>query len=150
MKLKVYLDTSVISARFDSRNPERQSLTADFFDQVSHFEVYISEMTLVEIEKTTDEKLREQMNALVQPFTVLKSNDEIQKVAEKLIQYGAVPQNSTEDAYHIALSVVWGMDYLLSWNFRHIVRLKTRDVVRMVTTLEEYRSITIMTPAELF
>jgi len=45
--------------------------------------------------------------------------------------------------------VLSGMDYLLSWNFRHIVRRKTKDVVRMVNTLNGVSQIEIMTPAEL-
>jgi len=149
MKLKIYLDTSVISARFDQRNPERQTLTTEFFSQANRFDVHISEITLAEIEKTLEAELRDSMRTLVQPFTVLEANNEVQRMTEALIRYNAVPQNSTEDAYHIAVAVVWGLDYLLSWNFRHIVRLKTRDVVRMVTTLDGYKPITIITPAEL-
>ena len=54
-----------------------------------------------------------------------------------------------EDAYHIAIAVITDMDYFLSWNFKHIVRKKTRDIVRMVSTLNNLRQIEIMTPAEL-
>ena len=149
MKLHVYLDTSVISAAFDERNPERKALTEEFLAQVDKFDVYISEITLVEIEKTTLEDLREKMRTLVQPFSVLKISDDVQGLTDELIRYGAVPPNSPEDAYHIAIAVIAGMDYLLSWNFRHIVRLKTRDVVRMVTTLKGYKPIDILAPAEL-
>ncbi|WXG39482.1 MAG: hypothetical protein WED07_01385 [Candidatus Freyarchaeum deiterrae] len=45
-KMKVYLDTSVISALFDDRNPERKSLTESYIMQVETFEVYISEITV--------------------------------------------------------------------------------------------------------
>ena len=41
------------------------------------------------------------------------------------------------------------MDFLLSWNFRHIVRNKTRDIVRMINTLNNLKQISIITPAEL-
>jgi hypothetical protein len=40
-----------------------------------------------------------------------------------------------EDAYHIAIADIHEMDFLLSWNFKHIVRRKTRDIVKMVNTL---------------
>jgi len=41
------------------------------------------------------------------------------------------------------------MDYILSWNFKHIVRQKTRAIVKMVNTLKNYRNVEIITPAEL-
>lgn len=44
-KMKVYLDTSIISALFDERNPERKSLTEAFFKELRNFEVFISEIT---------------------------------------------------------------------------------------------------------
>ncbi|MCP4374410.1 MAG: type II toxin-antitoxin system VapC family toxin, partial [Deltaproteobacteria bacterium] len=78
MKLQIYLDTSVISAAFDERNPERKALTEEFFAQANKFDVYVSEITLVEIEKTTLEDLREKMKTLVKPFSVLEISDDVQ------------------------------------------------------------------------
>jgi len=46
-KMKVYLDTSVISALFDEKNPERRSLTKTFFQKIDNFEIYISEISTV-------------------------------------------------------------------------------------------------------
>jgi len=89
------------------------------------------------------------MQLFTLPFIVLKNNEQVNHLSDELIQQGAVPENSIEDAYHIAIAVVFGMDYLLSWNFRHIVRLKTQDIVRMITTLKGYCPIKIITPAEL-
>jgi len=65
------------------------------------------------------------------------------------MRHGAVPASYPEDAYHIAVAVVSNLDFLLSWNFRHLVRRKTRDIVRMVNTLNGLRQIEIMTPAEI-
>jgi len=54
-----------------------------------------------------------------------------------------------EDAYHIAVAVLNDMDFLSSWNFRHLVRRRTRDIVRMVNTMNGLRQVEIMTPAEI-
>lgn len=62
-KLKVYLDTSVISALFDKQNPERRSLTESFFSGMKDFDPYISEITVAEIEKTPDYELRSKLAA---------------------------------------------------------------------------------------
>lgn len=149
-KAKIYLDTSVISSLFDDRNPERKSLTASFFRETERFEAFVSEITLAEIERTSDERLREKMKEVVQPFSIIALSDVVERLSAEYISRGAVPENYPEDAYHIAVAVTSEMDFLLSWNFKHIVRRKTRDIVKMVNTLYGFRQIEIMTPAELF
>jgi predicted nucleic acid-binding protein len=149
MKLKIYLDTSVISALFDGRNPDRQLLTELFFAQIPQYEVYISQLTVDEIDKTKNRSLKQKMQLCASSFTVMGETQEIITLANELVQYNAVPQKSIEDAYHIAYAVVSRVDYLLSWNFRHLVRLRTKNVVRMVTTLQGYRYIEIIAPVEL-
>jgi len=148
-KLKVYLDTSVISALFDERNPARKSLTMTFFERIENFEAFISEITIAEIERTPDEELRDKMKEVVEQLQILPLSEEVEAIANEYIRYGAVPRSYPEDAYHIAVAVINGMDCLLSWNFRHIVRRKTRDIVRIVNTLNNLRQIEIITPAEL-
>lgn len=147
--MKIYLDTSVISALFDNSNPERKSLTKDFFRQIKNLEVYVSEITILEVDRTPDKELRKRMKKVISDYFPLTFSNEVEKLAEKYIHYGAVPESYAEDAYHIAVAVINEMDYLLSWNFRHIVRKRTRDTVRMVNTFEKMKTIEIITPAEL-
>jgi len=147
--MKVYLDTSVISALFDEKNPERRSLTWAFIKEIANFEAYISDITLVEIERTPDLELRNKMREMIPRFSILSVTDEMEWLAGEYIRYGAVPEGYPEDTYHIAMAVLNEMDYLLSWNFRHVVRRKTKDIVRMVNTLNRLKQIEIMTPAEL-
>jgi len=105
----------------------------------------ISEITVAEIERTPDMELRSKMKDAVSRFSVLSLTDDVEWVAR---EYIPVPESYSEDAYHIAIAVINEVDYLLSWNFKHIVR-KTRDIVRMVNTLNNFRQIEIMAPAEL-
>lgn len=148
-KLKIYLDTSVISALFDARNPERKSLTESFFEQIESFDPFISEITTAEIERTPDLTLRNKMKGVVLQFQAIPLTDDVEWLANEYVRYGAVPESYLEDAYHIAVAVINEMDCILSWNFRHIVRRKTRDIVRMVNTIDTFRQIEIVTPAEL-
>lgn len=148
-KIRIYLDTSVISAVFDEKNPERKSLTENFFKSIDEFEPYISEITIAEIEQTPNGELRNRMENSVVQFMVLSLTEDIEWLANEYIRYGAVPKRYAEDAYHIAVAVINEIDFLLSWNFRHIVRRKTKDIVKMVNTLNRLRHIEIMTPAEL-
>jgi len=103
-KIRVYLDTSVISALFDERNPERKSLTEAFFAEIGNFE--ISEITVAEIERTPDMELRSKMKDAVSRFSVLSLTDDVEWVAREYIRHGAVPESYSEDAYHIAIAVI--------------------------------------------
>lgn len=148
-RASVYLDASVVSALFDKANPERQALTQAFFRRAADFRVFISEVTVVEIEQTPDTILRNRMKQVVGAFAVLALTGDAERLADEYVRNGAVPAAYLNDALHIAVSVVNGIDYLLSWNFRHIVRKKTMDIARMVNTLSGLGSTEIATPAEL-
>ena len=148
-KLKLYLDTSVISALFDERNPERSSLTESFFNEIENFEVFISIITIAEIENTPDKDFKKKMKDKITSFTVLAISDDVEELTQEIIERGAINKSYSEDAYHVAVAIINEMDFLLSWNFRHLVRKKTKDIVRMISTLNNLRQIEIITPAEL-
>jgi predicted nucleic acid-binding protein len=148
--MRPFLDTSVLSALFDERSPERKQLTEDFFRTIAEHEVCISDLTLQEIRLTPDESLRERMEHRCSEFAVLSGKEEeTEELAEAYIKQGAVPSKHVEDAVHLAIAVVYGVDALLSWNFRHIVRRKTRNAVDLVSAQRNLRRVEIMTPAEL-
>lgn len=148
-KIKIYLDTSVISALFDDKNPERKSLTEEFFANIGDFEVYVSNLTMAEIEKTTDEGLKDNMLKAIEKLSVLELTGEDETLAKEYIAQGGIPENFPEDAYHIAVAACNSMEFILSWNYRHIVRRKTKDVIRMVNTIKGYPNIEITTPGEM-
>ena len=127
-KLKVYLDTSVISALFDDRNPERKSLTESFFSEIETFDIYISNITILEIENTPDKNLKSLMKERIKPFTVLSISEDVEELVKEIIQKGAIKTSYSEDAYHIAIALLNEMDFLLSWNFRHIVSKKPKTL----------------------
>ena len=147
--MNIYLDTSIISALFDDRNPERKLLTEEFLSKIEIFNVYISDITIMEVERTEDKTLREKMKRTIKSFSILEITDEVEELANEYIKYKAVPESYKEDAYHIAIAVNNEMDYLLSWNFRHIVRKKTKDIIRMVNSLKDLKQVEIIIPAEL-
>lgn len=147
--MKTYLDTSTISALFDDRNPERKLLTEEFFAKIGIYNIYISELTVAEIERTPDLELRSKMKKTIKGFLILELNESVEELAKEYTKHGAVPISYLEDAYHIAVAVLNEMDYLISWNFRHIVRKRTKDIIRMVNTLRNLKQVEIITPGEL-
>ncbi|MHA1521503.1 MAG: hypothetical protein ACTSRK_15075 [Promethearchaeota archaeon] len=80
-KLKIYLDTSVISAVFNGKNPERQSLTKDFFKLKNDFNIFVSEVTQLEIDQTPTLELRKEMNVLMKEMTTLELSQDDQELA---------------------------------------------------------------------
>jgi len=148
-RIKVYLDTSVISALFDDRNPERQGLTSSFFNTLDGYDVHVSELTLAELARTPDRELARRMRDALASMKVLEMTREVEELAGEYVAHGAVPEPYATDAMHIAVASLNGMDFLLSWNFRHLVRRRTRDVVDMVNTIRGMRHISIASPAEL-
>ena len=89
------------------------------------------------------------MKQTISGYDVLVLTDSAISLANEYIRYGAVPESNSEDAYHIAIAVENRVDFILSWNFKRIVRRRTRDIVKMVNTLRAYGPVEIVTPAEL-
>ncbi len=75
--------------------------------------------------------------------------DDAESLALQYIEAGAVSDTYAADAYHIAIAVACKADILVSWNFRHIVRRKTRDIVNMINTVAGYPHMEIVSPGEL-
>lgn len=147
--MRVYLDTSVISALFDARNPQRMSVTEAFFRASTGFELFTSTITLGEIAQTPDPVLRENLHSLASQMSLLSVSETIEWLAREYIRCGAIPKGHPEDALHIALAVQNEMDFLLSWNFKHLVRRKTKDIIRMVNSLNQLRHVEIISPGEM-
>lgn len=148
-EFKIYLDTSEISALFDIRNPERQDLTESFIKNIGDYECYISEVVLAEINDIKHISLKEKFRNAVINYKVLEINEENRKLSNRYIENNAIPKKYSEDALHIAIATLNKIDYLLSWNFRHIVKIKTRKIINEVNLSLGYSKLKIITPAEL-
>jgi len=127
VKAKVYFDTSVPSAYFDERAPDRQQWTQEFWsERLPVFEPVISTSVLVEIRNTPDADKRNKMEHLVRGFQVLESDKEADRLTQEYVKRGIFPEKYKADASHVAIAVVNRVGYLVSWNFKHLVKVKTR------------------------
>ena len=119
----IYLDTSVISAYHDLRVPEFSELTREMFTKLgSRFVFYISPTVLSEIANANALR-RKQMLGLVRSLGLrsLLNDPAILMLASSYVSRAILPKDSLADATHLAHATVHKMDYLLSWNFRHLV-----------------------------
>lgn len=150
VKPKVYLDTTVPSAYFDERAPDRQRLTRQFWtERLGDFTPVVSTIVLLEIHDTPDGKRREEMESLVNGFESLRLDARADDLAQEYVSRGIFPEKYAADASHVAVAVIHGVSYLVSWNFAHLVKVNTRREVNLVNALLGHQPIEIIVPPEL-
>jgi predicted nucleic acid-binding protein len=143
----IYLDTSVISSLYDTRTPERLKFTKEMWQYLGEYEVYISDIVWLEIRDWPP--LYEKSVDLLSGFKSLRVTNESKKLAKEYINQGAIPQKQYNDALHVAIASVNKIDYLISWNFKHLVRVKARTLINLVNAKFGYRSLELIAPPEL-
>jgi hypothetical protein len=125
MELKVYLETSIVSyyAARPSRDlviAARQEITHEIWPVLQdNYEIYISALVIQEASRGDKEAAKKRLRA-VSHIPVLEITQNVQEVAQLLINENAVSSEFEEDALHIAVASINGMDFLLTWNFSHI------------------------------
>ena len=122
--------------------------TQQFWEHINDYNVYISELVIDEI-KGAAQPLQDKMFEQVSKFTTLSITDEVQYLTELYIKNEIFPEKYSADALHTALASVNRIGILLSWNFTHLVKVKTRRMVALINTLHDYNPIEIITPPEL-
>lgn len=154
MKPRVYIETSVISylTAWPSRDliiAANQQITQDWWkSRRQEFELYVSQLVIQEAEQGDEEAARERLGALAD-IPLLELTEEALTLAQRLIDTQALPHKAVEDALHIAAATVNGVDYLLTWNFKHIANATMRGRVEQVCREEGYEPPIICSPQEL-
>jgi predicted nucleic acid-binding protein len=133
---------------FDERTPERMSMTKHAWDTFDGYNVFISDTVVDELSNATDERKRKMLDAIAD-FAVLKITSEIDDLADEYVRRGVFPDKYRDDAVHVATAAVNGIGLLLSWNFTHLVKVKTRRMVALVNTDHGFIPVEIISPPEL-
>jgi hypothetical protein len=149
MKLRVYVDTTVISAVEDARAVDRQRQTIEFFDRVSEFELATAELTRMEILQTPDPARRNKLIARLNVVSVFAIDGAMRQLADDYVDAAIIPAAYRDDAVHIAAAVLARQEVLVSWNFRHMVNRRRRAQVNLLNASRGLQSIEILTPPEL-
>ena len=98
-------------------------------------------------QKALRDKLIEFANGL--SARILESTEEIDEISQKFVEEEVIPAKYIDDAVHLALALHNGMDYIVSWNFKHLVKPKTKKAVRVFCIKEGYKETEIVTPEEV-
>ena len=154
MEQKLYIETSVVSylvAR-PSRDlliAARQEATVEFWSMLpSGFAGYVSTLVHQEAQQGDPEQARARMDAL-SSFIVLDVDQEAQALAEQILFAQAVPTEYPDDALHMAVAAVNGMDVLVTWNFAHLNNPIARTKIRQIVEENDYRCPEVCSPEEL-
>ena len=151
-KWKVYLDTSVISYLEQEDAPERMAATKELWRLFceGRYEICLSAVTLQEIMACPEPKRGKLLDYLKQiQYTDLEITEEVRVLSRKIISMGILTNKSLDDCRHIAVALVGNCDFLVSWNFKHLVNVRTVNGVRAIANLEHYKAIDIINPTSL-
>lgn len=154
MKRRVYIETTIVS--YFTARPSRdlvvaghQEVTRELWPKFfSEFEPYISALVYQEVGQGDVEQVGKRLEA-IKPFKMLDTDEEALHLADKIITDKGIPEAFPEDALHIAIAAVNGMELLITWNFAHIHNPFTRMMVRQLVEDAGYQAPEICSPDEL-
>lgn len=152
---KVYIETTIpsyLSAKSTDNliAGARQLITQRWWEtERRRFQLYISDVVYLECSQGDARASAKRLN-VIEDIPSLGIDDKTIELAETLFAELSIPEKAKDDALHIAVACVHEMDYLLSWNFKHIVNASAIRRLRGIVEHTNYRLPQICTPEELF
>jgi predicted nucleic acid-binding protein len=154
MKPKVYVETTVISYLTAWRSRDlvmaaHQQVTEEWWRKCPGlFELVASELVVREASAGDPAAAQERLKALA-AIPLLAITEPVADLAQKLIEGGALPEKAADDAFHVAVAVANGVDYLVTWNCKHIANATMRPRIEAVCRAAGYQPVMICTPDQL-
>lgn len=154
MPASVYLETTIPSYLTAWRSPQlvmaaRREITREWWDnRRQHFELFISQVVVDEASAGDPAAASLRLNVL-EGIPLLEPQEGTDELVEELVRELSLPDKAAADAAHIAIAVVNGMNYLLTWNCTHIANASYRPIIQAVCESLGYEVPVICTPEEL-
>jgi predicted nucleic acid-binding protein len=154
MRPKIYLETTIasyLSARpsGDLITAAHQQITREWWQtRRTEFDLYVSQIVIQEA-TGGDENAVQQRLEILKDIPLLSITDKVTGLAAELIKKVPLPPKAQVDALHIAVAVVNGVDYLLTWNCTHIANAVLRNRIENACRSLGYEPPVICTPEEL-
>ena len=150
-KLKVYLDTSVISHLQQEDVPEKMQETLELWEQFKErndVSVVISDLVIREISQCMEPKRSFLLGKLAQlDYTMTQTTDEERRLSNIYLQNGVLKEKSLDDLTHIAIATLNDCRYIISWNFKHFVNPKTIKAVNAINLSLNLSQVDIYSPS---
>ncbi len=154
MARSVYIETTIVSylTAWPSRDLVRaaqQQVTRDWWNiERPKFDLYTSELVLIEA-VAGDADAAAQRLAVLRDLPLLDTTERALDVADALLAAAVLPAVAERDAQHVGVAAVHGIDFLLTWNCRHLANAMLRDKIEEVCESAGLRPPAICTPDEL-
>jgi predicted nucleic acid-binding protein len=147
MKQRIYIDTSVFGGFFDEEFAEH---TIPLFDRLKNDEFTLLYSTVTEEElESAPQKVKELVQSIkVDNTEFLEASSEAIDLASEYISEKVVGQTSFADCLHIALATINRADFLISWNFKHIVNVQRIRGYNSINIKNGYKQLEIRSPRE--
>jgi predicted nucleic acid-binding protein len=147
VRQRIYIDTSVFGGYFDEEFSEH---TIPLFDRISNGEFIVLYSTVTQDEL---ENAPENVQTLVQSLPAdkaeyLQVTEEVLELATEYIAEKVVGRTSYADCLHIALATIYQADFLVSWNFKHIVNIQRIRGYNAINIKNGYKQLEIRSPRE--
>ncbi|MCY2954071.1 MAG: type II toxin-antitoxin system VapC family toxin [Planctomycetota bacterium] len=147
---RVYLETSFVSAcvsnRTDAASIYRREASRDWWQaQGPRHELFVSLAVLAELSAPAYPMSREALD-WVMNIPSLEIDEEVRGFAEILVRERVMPSPVAGDAIHVAVACVHDLDYLLSWNVRHLANPNKLTHLRTICVRVGYLPPRILTP----
>ncbi len=157
IKSTIYLDTSTINFLFADDAPEKKEITVDFFEnfvRLGIYDTFVTEYVIAEINQTDNEMERARLLKILEDYPIeilpIDKTEDIGQLAQNYLDNGIMPPKKLFDALHVAFCVVHKIDYLVSWNFKHLANInRERRVLAKNYELGYIHPLRIITPTEL-
>lgn len=153
MKSKVYLETTIVSYVVASPTDDiiqaaHQQVTREWWARRQRFDLFVSRPVLAEAARGDATAASRRLETLA-GIPLLSVNPRVAALARTLIRSGTLPAKAKLDAVHVAIAAVNGMDYLLTWNLRHLANAAIRGKIEQVCRKVGIHPPIICTPEEL-
>ena len=152
-KPKIYLDTSIISHLYAPYAPDEMRDSLRLWEEIKSelYDVVVSDMVMDELSHCTEPKKRGILLTALSEISCscVPITDEIRGFAEQAIKLGVLKEKRRDDFLHIGTAIVNGCDYIVSWDYRRIVNIKTIKSVRTVVGIDAHNIIDIIQPTML-
>ncbi len=130
--------------------PEKMQDTLNFWEDLrkSNYDIVLSDVTIEELTKCPEPKrtlLFEYLNQV--DFSEVEETVESIALADNYIKFGVLSPKSRDDCRHMAIATFFECDFIVSWNFKHFVNVKTITKVQAVNKLLGYKEVSIIPPS---
>ena len=148
---KMYIETTIFNYYFDKER-EAYPDTVKLFEEIKtgKYEPYTSEYVTNELAKAPIEKQKLMLKLIDECNIILiKASPDAERLANVYVQEKIIPIKYITYALHIAAASIRSLDFIVSLNFRHIVKRKTILMTEVVNVREGYKKVGIFSPMEV-